>query len=92
MSQPKPQPFVTTPIPCPGCGQGLQGHAPVGDLKDRERATLCAHCATISIFVTVDGQLTLRAPTDEERDALLRHPEMQKAIYVARRLREAGLA
>lgn len=79
-------------FPCPGCGLNLDGQVPASS-EGAQRPTagavsLCLHCSTLAVFVTVSGRLGLRRATDAELDAMLRDPDVQRAIAAVRALRE----
>lgn len=79
-------------FPCPGCGLKLDGQVPTNCAAARGpqagAVSLCIHCSTLGVFTSVAGRLALRQATDAELDAMLRDPDVQRAIAAVRALRE----
>lgn len=74
---------LVKPATCPGCLEQLSGatNASGSQSPNPGDPTICGYCATWCFF---QEDLTLRAATPQERDALLRLPAARRAEKVAR--------
>jgi len=79
------------PVVCSGCGAELQGHlalqAGSGPVPE-SAVSICADCSALAVYTTVNGQLALRRPTDDEERTLLCNPRVLEALAALRVLRE----
>jgi len=78
---------------CPTCGYQMDAHSAVG-YEDAVPSTgdwsVCLACGALMIFQRTFGKLTLRLPTDAERDAALQDDVVVAAMFAQRAARTAN--
>lgn len=78
------------PATCPTCGYRMDSHSAIGyedAVPSAGDRSVCIACGSLAIYATALGSLTLRQPTDEEREETLRDPILVAAMIAHRQAR-----
>lgn len=72
-------------ITCPSCGKVNDAQSSPDDeeaVPEDGNLSMCLYCGDLSIFVTTDGVMGLRAPTLAEYEELMEDPEIRRMLAI----------